>query len=146
MISFLLQVHISLMSKLPFDSNPFMFRFYSCVLHFICYISSSLFLFKNIYLCMYVCMYVVPGLSCGTRDLRCGMRALSCGMHAGSSSPTRDRTWAPCIESMESYPPDHQGSPSFVIFQCLKISASHRHMVIFLWPKLYHPGGDSLYK
>ena len=26
----------------------------------------------------------------------------SCGMHAGSISPTRDRTWAPCIGSTES--------------------------------------------
>ena len=29
----------------------------------------------------------------------------------GSSSPTRKRTWAPCIGSAESYPLDHQGSP-----------------------------------
>ena len=36
---------------------------------------------------------------------------LSCGMHAGSSSLTRDRTWAPCIGSAESYPLDHQGYP-----------------------------------
>ena len=38
-------------------------------------------------------------------------RLLSCGMHAGSSSPTRDRTRAPCIGSTEAYPLDHQGSP-----------------------------------
>ncbi|KAM9083164.1 regulator of G-protein signaling 3 isoform 4-T7 [Megaptera novaeangliae] len=38
----------------------------------------------------------------------CGMRTLGCGMHAGSSSPTRDRTWAPCIMSSESYPLDHR--------------------------------------
>ena len=50
--------------------------------------------------------------SCGTQDLlvaACGL--LSCGMHVGSSSPTRDRTQAPCIGSAESYPPDNQGSP-----------------------------------
>ena len=28
---------------------------------------------------------------------------LSCGMHVGSSSLTRDRTWAPCIRSVESF-------------------------------------------
>ena len=28
----------------------------------------------------------------------------------GSSSPTRDQTWAPCFGSLESYPLDHQGS------------------------------------
>ena len=68
-----------------------------------------------------------PGLSCGTRDLHCCMflvvacgllsccmRTLSCGMHVGSSSSTRDRTWAPCTGSMESYPLDHQGSPKWV--------------------------------
>ena len=59
-------------------------------------------------------MLPVLGLSCGTRDLRCGMQTLSCSMHAGSSSPTRDRTWVPCIGNMESYPVDHQGSPHLV--------------------------------
>ena len=39
-------------------------------------------------------------------------RLLSWGIHAGSSSPTRDRTRAPCIGSTESYPLDHQGSSS----------------------------------
>ena len=29
----------------------------------------------------------------------------------GSSSLARDRTWAPCIRSAESWPLDHQGSP-----------------------------------
>ena len=68
-----------------------------------------------------------PGLSCGTWDLccsmwnlllaacgllSCGMRTLSCGLHAGSSSPTRDQTQAPCIGRVESYPLDHQGNPN----------------------------------
>ena len=39
------------------------------------------------------------------------MQTLSCSMHAGSISPTRDRTRAPCIGSAESYPLNHQGSP-----------------------------------
>ena len=42
-------------------------------------------------------------------------RLLSCGMRAGSSSPMRDQTRAPCIGSVESYPLDHQGSPSHTI-------------------------------
>ena len=42
-------------------------------------------------------------------------RLLSCSMHAGSSSLTRDQTWAPCIGSTESYPLDHQGSPSEIV-------------------------------
>ena len=29
--------------------------------------------------------------------LSCGMRTLSCGMHVGSSSLTRDQTWAPAL-------------------------------------------------
>ena len=54
--------------------------------------------------------------SCGMRTFSCGMRTLSCSMQVGSSSPTRDRTWAPCIGSAESYPLDHQQSPSYWIF------------------------------
>ena len=45
------------------------------------------------------------------RLLSCGMRTLSCGIHVGSNSLTRDRTWAPCVGSAESYPLCHQGSP-----------------------------------
>ena len=63
------------------------------------------------YLFIYILILAAPGLSCGTRDLRCSTQALSCCVHAGSSSPTGDRTWAPCIGSAESYPLDHQGSP-----------------------------------
>ena len=36
---------------------------------------------------------------------------LSCGLHVGSSSLTREWTWARCTGSTESYPLDHQGSP-----------------------------------
>ena len=39
---------------------------------------------------------VVPCPACGIPD---------------PSSPTRDRTWAPCIGSLESQPLDHPGSP-----------------------------------
>ena len=45
------------------------------------------------------------------RPLSCGSRTLSCGTHVGSSSLSRDRTWAPCIATVESYPLCHQGSP-----------------------------------
>ena len=51
---------------------------------------------------IYLFILAAPGLGCGTRDLSCGMRDLSCGTRAGSSSPTRDRTRAPCIGSLES--------------------------------------------
>ena len=47
----------------------------------------------------------------------CGMWTLSCSMRAGSSSPTRNQTRAPCIGSAESYPLGHQGSPSLSIFE-----------------------------
>ena len=36
--------------------------------------------------------------------------------HVGSSSLTRDRTWAPCTGSSESQPLDHQGSPISITF------------------------------
>ena len=83
---------------------------------FILYQSSNiLFLFfKFIYLfwLRWVLVEASGIFSCGVRDLfilvaeggllSCGMRTLSCGMPVGSSSPTRDRTWAPCIASVES--------------------------------------------
>ena len=54
----------------------------------------------------------------------CGL--LSCSMHVGSSSLTRDRTQAPCIGSVESYPLDHQGSPGPLSF-----SLKHMQLVLF---------------
>ena len=42
------------------------------------------------------------------------MQTLSCGVHVGSSSPTTNRTRAPCIGSTESYPLGHQESPKEV--------------------------------
>ena len=47
------------------------------------------FFYKIIYL-------AVPSLSCGTRDRYSLLR------YVGSSSLTRDQTWAPSIEIMES--------------------------------------------
>ena len=82
-----------------------------------------LFLFLK-YLYIYLLIIFIlaaPSLSCGTRDLRCSMQDLqlqhadSLLQHVGSNSPTRDRTWAPCTGSMESYPLDHQGSPTFAL-------------------------------
>ena len=70
-------------------------------------LAESFFFFFNIYLFILVAL----GLSWGTRDLRCNMRTLSCSTHVGSSSPTRGRTWAPCVGGAESYPLDHQGGP-----------------------------------
>ena len=49
--------------------------------------------------------------------LSCGTQTLSCGMRAGSSSPTRDWTWAPCIGNTESYPLDHREGPFLEIFK-----------------------------
>ena len=46
-------------------------------------------------------------------------------MHAGSSSLTRNRTQAPCIGSMESYPLDHQGSPEINYFKFLIHKDNH---------------------
>ena len=70
----------------------------------------------------YVFIKAVPGLSCRTGDLPCGMPGdLSCGTHAGSSSLTRDRTWVPCIGSVESYPLDHAGSPKVKTFICFPV-------------------------
>ena len=85
----------------------------------------------------------MPGLSCSMRDLlgaacgvvvaacgllSCGMLTLSRGMHAGSSSPTRDQTRAPCIGSVESYPLDYQGSP-FIFEQLIHSWSSEKYKV-----------------
>ena len=70
----------------------------------------NLFIFYNIYL-------AAPGLSCCTQDLCCRVWDLSCGMCVRSSSLTRDRTRAPCIGSVESYPLDHQGSPHMQVLK-----------------------------
>ena len=44
--------------------------------------------------------------------------------HAGSSSLTRDRTWAPCIGNVESYPLNHQRRPSpRILFQAPAIQS-----------------------
>ena len=59
--------------------------------------SKVFFLFQNIYFLIYL---TVPSLSGSKQDLQ---------LHVGSSSLTRDRTWAPCIGSAESQPL-HQGN------------------------------------
>ena len=59
--------------------------------------------------------------TCSMWALSCVMWALSCDMHAGSSSPNMDRTPAPCIGSVESYPLDHQGSPWKTLINMLLI-------------------------
>ena len=56
--------------------------------------SSAPFFKKKLFI--YLFILVAPGLRYG--------------MHLGSSSLSRDRTRAPCIGSVESYPLDHQGS------------------------------------
>ena len=46
------------------------------------------------------------------RHMRSLLQQVGVHTHVVSSSPTRDRTQAPCIGSTESYPLDHQGSPN----------------------------------
>ena len=65
---------------------------------------------------IYLFILAAPGLSCSTWIFSCDMQTLSCGRHVGPSSPTRDRTQAPCIGSVASYPLDHQGSPQASVF------------------------------
>ena len=82
--------------------------------------SFFLLFFKKIYLFI-LCWVLVAAhriflSTCGI--FSCGMRTLSCSMYDGSSSPTRNRTQAPCIGRVESYSLDHQGNPS-ILFQIL---------------------------
>ena len=57
--------------------------------------------------------WLPPGLICGMQDLQL--------WHVGSSSLTRDRTWAPCIGSIEFLPLDHQGNPLVNMFCSWKL-------------------------
>ena len=63
------------------------------------------------FLFIYLLIYLVAlGLSCSKWAPYLGFEGslvvadglLSCSMHVGSSSQTSDRTWAPCIGSVES--------------------------------------------
>ena len=78
------------------------------------HIQQLLHFLKNIYLFMcFIYLFWLHQVLVAARGIfiaACGL--LSWGMHAGSSSPTRDGTQAPCIGSAESYPLDHQGSPN----------------------------------
>ena len=56
------------------------------------------------------CLVAICGL------LSCGMQTLSCSMHVGSSSLTRDQTWAPCIGNMGVSPTGPQGMSQKVLF------------------------------
>ena len=58
---------------------------------------------------IYFIHLAVPGLSCGMRDLQ--LRHMNSELqHVGSSSLSRDRTWAPCFGNVESQPLGQQGS------------------------------------
>ena len=71
-------------------------------------------------------LWLTSSLVAACRLLSCGMQTLSCSMHVGSSSLTRDRTQAPCIGSMESYPLCHQGSPLWMKFNMIIDSTRKR--------------------
>ena len=67
---------------------------------------------KKIYLFIWLHWFLVAAHGL----LSCGMWTLSCSMRVGSSSLTRDRTWAPCIGSVESYPLCPQESPKSSLY------------------------------
>lgn len=70
--------------------------------------SNSCFALLLLLLCFYI---FAPGPSHGVWDPRSwGMQDLQL-QHVRSSSLNRERTWAPCIASTESWPLDHPGSP-----------------------------------
>ena len=91
-----------------------------------------------IYLFVYLFwLYRILVAACGL--FSCSLWALSCGMHVGSISPTRDRTWATCIGSVESYPLDHQGSPwqYFVFAINLLATAQKNKSIYFIFLKCW---------
>ena len=54
-------------------------------------------------------------------DLHCG--------RVESSYPTKDQTWTSCIQSVESWPLDHQGSPSL---SCFKENPGHTSFYLLI--------------
>ena len=71
---------------------------------------SSLFFFFKVYILIYLAS-PGPMAACGIFNL-CGCVLEPQQWHVGFNYPTRDRTQVPCIERLESQPPDHQESPS----------------------------------
>ena len=64
--------------------------------------------------CLFI--WALLHLSCSSGCLlqQCGL--VSCSICVGSNSPFRDRTQAPCIGRVKSYPLDHQGTPLATLF------------------------------
>ena len=65
------------------------------------FFNSNSFIF-NYFFRIYLLIWLCPVLVAAGSLLSCGRQTLSYGMHVGSSSLTTDRTWAPCIGSMDS--------------------------------------------
>lgn len=72
---------------------------------------SSLFFFFLIYIYSFIWLHRVP-VAAGRIFNLCGCVLEPQLQHVGFRYPTRDRTQVPCIERLESQPPDHQESPS----------------------------------
>ena len=80
--------------------------------------------FCDFFLCKYHLVFlkinffylVALGLSCSTWDLRSSLKHVNPYLqHVGSSSLTRDATWAACFGSLESLPLDHQGNLPLIL-------------------------------
>ena len=93
--------------------NPFHFNLFKEFLFFKIKVQ---FLKIFIYLFIYHLFWLCRVLVAVCRIFVVAHGIFSCSMHVGSSSPTRDRTQAPCIGSAGSYPLDHQGSPSRIFY------------------------------
>ena len=71
-----------------------------------------LFPFSSLSLSLYAYLLLAaPDLRCSMQIFMCDTQTLSCGLW-DLVPLTRGQTWTPCIGSMESWPLDHQGSPS----------------------------------
>ena len=98
------------------------------------------FSFLNIYLFNYSLVFsfrqlVVLGLSFQLWYM--GSLVVACELlfelqHVDSSSLIRDQTQAPCIESTESQPLDHQGSPCHILCVSCKTTQSLRQFLSVL--------------
>ena len=88
-----------------YTHTPYIFLNHSSVDgHLVCFhvfVFERLDFFKKFSL-FYVFIWLCRVLVAARGLLSCGMQTLSCGVRVGSSSPTSDRTRAPCVGSVES--------------------------------------------
>ena len=80
-----------------------------CILLFVCILLFLFFWRTFFFRYLFIYLFWPCRVSVATHGIFVATCGLSCGMHMGSISPAKDRTQAPCIGSVESYPLEPPG-------------------------------------